>query len=361
MKFKQFLNEEPLNPEHQKEYKALGKQVNYRDRYNDMFGEKNDRIYIKIPGSVNVEPSEDLEEELEEEAEKILTTLNRKYDDFDFDFELDKKNKRFIFRGEGYSHVTDKPLKDKVITMTFDDIIKKEIKGKRQTLFLNMLKYSAKEGKHNDLSIVISRNPCDIAGMSTNRGWKSCMNLYTGMYNRYVKQDIIHGSLVVYLIDSDDKEIVRPLGRRLIKPVSKGTGKDKDIALRLTDPDYGTNFPQSAINAVKKWLDEKQKGKTGRYNVNKKLYDDEGEETFWISKTVKFKVGDKVRLNEYGKTQYQNLDIINSIGTLIKIDRKYLGVKYEGFKSGNDIHGMLKGKESSSGIWLENKFVEKVK
>ena len=52
-----------------------------------------------------------------------------------------------------------------------------------------------------DKLIVISRHPYDVAGMSTDRGWKSCMNLVDGINRHYVLRDVKQGSLVAYLIN----------------------------------------------------------------------------------------------------------------------------------------------------------------
>jgi len=71
----------------------------------------------------------------------------------------------------------------------------------------------------NSFKVVISRHPYDIAGMSTDRSWRSCMDLgfdpieyYTdnefpedgGSNSEYVSEDIKAGTIVAYLISSDD-------------------------------------------------------------------------------------------------------------------------------------------------------------
>ena len=80
--------------------------------------------------------------------------------------------------------------------------------------------------------VVISRLAEDIAGMSTDRRWTSCMHLpgYTtskgeltkgGAYYDILEDDIRLGTLVAYLIDKEDydkKEIDNPWARIAIKP-----------------------------------------------------------------------------------------------------------------------------------------------
>jgi hypothetical protein len=65
-------------------------------------------------------------------------------------------------------------------------------------------------------SIVISRHPYDVAGMSTDRGWNSCMNLDCD--SKQFKEDIQGGMLVAYLIRSDDLDIKNPVARVAIRP-----------------------------------------------------------------------------------------------------------------------------------------------
>jgi hypothetical protein len=106
--------------------------------------------------------------------------------------------------------------------------------------------------KTKEQIVVISRHPYDIAGMSTDRGWTSCMNLVTkpGYINNshFIPLDIKEGTLVAYLINTDDKNINSPSARMLIKPfvnVEDGTNEPKDsedpeVAFGIEDVIYGT-------------------------------------------------------------------------------------------------------------------------
>lgn len=78
--------------------------------------------------------------------------------------------------------------------------------------------YRAASTQSNELEVVISRDPVDIAGMSTDRGWTSCMNLDGGENNRYVPTEIRNGAIIAYLIRKTDKNIDKPLARILLKP-----------------------------------------------------------------------------------------------------------------------------------------------
>lgn len=75
-------------------------------------------------------------------------------------------------------------------------------------------------------TVCLSMHPYDVAGMSTGRGWTSCMDLVDGINNKYVKEDIKHHTLVAYLIDSSDKDLKRPLSRVLLKRFYATNKKD---------------------------------------------------------------------------------------------------------------------------------------
>lgn len=72
----------------------------------------------------------------------------------------------------------------------------------------------------NELLIVISRHTYDIAGQSTNRRWTTCHDLddkgWNGKYLYQMRQDMIRGSIVSYVIEKNDKNINNPLSRILI-------------------------------------------------------------------------------------------------------------------------------------------------
>lgn len=69
--------------------------------------------------------------------------------------------------------------------------------------------------------VVISRHPHDVAGMSTDRGWTSCMNIRDGFNRRYVLNDVKAGTLIAYLVKKDDTNIKKPSARVLIKPFTE--------------------------------------------------------------------------------------------------------------------------------------------
>jgi len=125
--------------------------------------------------------------------------------------------------------------------------------------------------KDTDLMIVISRAPYDLGGMSTDRGWTSCMNLEGGEYKKYLNQDIKQGTLIAYLTSSDDKNLNRPKGRILIKPFINA--KDpKDIVYIPEKRVYGT-IPKSFKDFIEN-LFEGLYPETGHFTIAKNLYVD---------------------------------------------------------------------------------------
>ena len=107
--------------------------------------------------------------------------------------------------------------------------------------------------KQNDLEIVISQDPMDIATMSTGRDWTSCMRV-GGAHWDDVFCLIEHGSLVAYLIRKNDKNIEEPIGRVLIRRFSNEEGLSLAIA---EDTSYG-NAPGSFNTFIDEWLESKQ-------------------------------------------------------------------------------------------------------
>lgn len=104
------------------------------------------------------------------------------------------------------------------------------------------------DGKN--MMIVLSNHSYDIAGMSTNRKWTSCMNILDGPKRDFVLEDIKWGTVVAYLIDKDDKNINNPLGRILIKPYISDTGEI------VYYPEPTVYSPYVGLDSVREFLAE---------------------------------------------------------------------------------------------------------
>ena len=158
---------------------------------------------------------------------------------------------------------------------------------KRHDLLDRWQKERAQEGGEANPLVVISRHPYDIAGMSTDRDWTSCMNVYHGKFKNHVTNDCFI-SLIAYLIKPNDKNIQKPIARLLIKPY---IGKRHEIlyAPSLTVYNSPKRFKQAFINTVEAWLNDRQKKHpAGKYVKSPVVYADdlEKDEIFHISDNI---------------------------------------------------------------------------
>jgi hypothetical protein len=126
--------------------------------------------------------------------------------------------------------------------------------------------------KQQNLAVAISRDPVDIGGMSTDRGWTSCMDLRGGVNKKYVPTEIKNGAIIAYLINDDDRDINRPKARILLKPYYQ----DNHMIL-VPDQVYGT-APTTFPELVKKFATWANSGSPeGDYRLSKGSYEDDTE------------------------------------------------------------------------------------
>ena len=143
------------------------------------------------------------------------------------------------------------------------------------------------------LGVVISRHPHDVAGMSTDKGWRSCMKMGktgnkkdddAGLYSHYLKHDVKQGTHVAYLVHEHDKEAKQPLARIALKPFE--SEDKKDTILRPENKTYGTS-DNAFGHTVKKWAETNFPAKEGNiYRKNTKLYDDDNKGTVASTNTL---------------------------------------------------------------------------
>lgn len=177
--------------------------------------------------------------------------------------------------------------------------------------------------KSNKYKVVISRHPYDIAGMSTDRHWHSCMNLgYKGIHysngnpgvnKQYVQNDISEGSIIAYLISPTDVHengkpaIKRPLSRILMKPhINEKDSKDYAYSMGRT---YGAGNPKFS-EFIKKWLIENinnnTKGKD--YYMPSSLYPDGDSSPNFKAIEIQSKIANRVFFDKLDSTdlKYHN-------------------------------------------------------
>ena len=129
---------------------------------------------------------------------------------------------------------------------------------------------SAKIGKHKDKYLIVySSHPYDIAGMSTDRGWESCMNVYTGSNRSYVIHDIEKGSIIAYLIRETDLNVKKPVARMLIpvyirEDFDERNKDDYFVYIANQGKSYGT-APQDFYSTVNEMLERVQGKRVGTF------------------------------------------------------------------------------------------------
>ena len=211
--------------------------------------------------------------------------------------------------------------------IVFDENKKQQIKiGKVLQKFdrndlLNLFNTDTnREATRSQHIVVISRHPYDIAGMSTDRGWTSCMNLNTGQYRKYVPIDIKEGTIVAYVIKREDKNITNPVGRILIKPFIDSLGSNK-VYLVPESYCYGTGV-DGFSDAVEKWANEVNRSHDlddiAIFKWNPKFYDDSSISSKEIV-TGKMPEGEKEQIELIMAKPWLIKDIENPSETLQKI------------------------------------------
>lgn len=122
------------------------------------------------------------------------------------------------FRSKYVFKKSDK-LKQKPVKLM--NVIQKELKNNPEKLQELKKKFdqrlSTSRTENITCMICITHNPYDIAGMSTDRNWTSCMNLNGGTYKQTALKQVQYGGMCAYLIKEDDKEIKQPIARIAIK------------------------------------------------------------------------------------------------------------------------------------------------
>jgi len=177
--------------------------------------------------------------------------------------------------------------------------------------FVNDPNRAASKAGRSGLSITYSRHPHDVAGMSTNQGWASCMSMGSkgqigrgdpdyddydnkdhysdnggaGSYSHYLKPDTMEGTHVAYLHHAGDTEASRPLARIALKP-HEPNDSTKSTILRPENRMYGT-ADDAFGDAVKKWSEKNfPADKDTVYTKNQNLYNDDNRQYIGSPETL---------------------------------------------------------------------------
>ena len=120
---------------------------------------------------------------------------------------------------QGYAYKKEDKLKNKPVKLI--KVLNKNLKNDINKF--NELKKDFDErlgtSRKENLKCIlcITYEPYDVAGMSTDRNWTSCMNLSTGMFSDTPLKQVQYGGMCAYLIKDNDKNIEEPIARIAIK------------------------------------------------------------------------------------------------------------------------------------------------
>lgn len=228
--------------------------------------DENGRTYIEFKAS-RLEPDEDVEDFL----------LNHNYIIVDYMKGLVKDiNGRVLKIGKALNKIEKELIETKRKELDisyseeeikhFEDNIKKEINEIR-TIFEQS---PVRSGSKQNLNIVFSQNPHDVAKMSTDRHWESCMTLGTGGEYKNVFCEVAGGGFIAYLIKENDKDIKAPTARIHIRRFDNADGNSIALAEETV---YGNDVP-GFLEAVKIWVDNKNKVSPGLYEMKGGEYSD---------------------------------------------------------------------------------------
>ena len=233
------------------------------------------------------------------------TTYNR------VDYELERANFNINkdFYKNGYAE--DRSGRQIRIGKVLNMIIKKEESEERKEHLKNLLqqynqdpvRLQGQMTKKKKI-IVMSTANYDIAGMTQGRSWEkdSCMRLDSayGQGGTYVHCDILFGTIVVYLINEDDKNIENPLGRTLVKPYINVSGPKRDVYYATDPKEYGgqTGF-NSLINDM---FIDLQEGKIGKFKIHPRL-SAQGMDTINLKKQMKI-IDQEIAIGLIQKSDY---------------------------------------------------------
>ena len=127
-----------------------------------------------------------------------------------------------------------------------------------------------------DVKLVVTRSKEGVAGMSTGKGWQSCMNLDNGCNRHYVPHDVEQGTLTAYLVKKEDTNFDSPVGRVNLKQFKNDDGHR---IWRPEDQVYGA-MPKAALHAIKNWSETQYPHKEDSiYAKHASLYNDDGNST----------------------------------------------------------------------------------
>lgn len=296
-----------------------------KSKYNGISSKRGDRIYIDFEVSND---DIDVESDIKKEVETTLSNNNYSIVNYKKGLALKNDSNQQIGIGKVLNKLGNKDLLNKFSSDTVRSL-------------------SKQTGNY----IVFSKHPYDIAGMSTDRGWTSCMNLIDGENCDYVPYDVEGGALIAYLIKKDDLNINNPLARLLLKPYFNQKDQ-KNIIFVPSNNVYGTapsNFKQKIEEISNSCQNIK---KVNNYEKTYSSYNDynEGDVINFNTKEDIWAITPKDRIDNSFELTDNLFEITAGDGLIYLINNKGELLYNEGFKFIDDfVNGFAR-------IRLNNKF-----
>lgn len=257
--------------EYEKKFSSRAKSAFYQseDHFSKWFPEHLRRIYIPLNQSLtrSFTQFQNSKDYYSPEDQEVIEGLK------DLGFEVLDYREGYVRRGQGKEKIGG--VLSRLIA-TAENSEKKSLYNRWLRRFSTSPARNAKN-LTNDMWIIISRNPHDIARMSYDTSWESCMELTDGMYKHVPFCVIKSGGMVAYLLNKSEQEvkklvisewepIEKPLARVSIKAAKKVNDPSVVIAI-LEENVYGVNV-KGFWETVKNWLDKHQSDiGSGRYKV----------------------------------------------------------------------------------------------
>ncbi|MCP4649555.1 MAG: hypothetical protein GY853_05685 [PVC group bacterium] len=271
---------------------AAGIYEGYRDKieelskknpypFREWFG-KDGRAYIEFQPSVSG---------VDENVKKLLEEYG--YTITDYNTGLASKDGRILRIGKILAKIRKEKikeldLKNQLNEMENYDEALKEINRYMDRIEIEFQASKYRVSKGQEHLIVFSQDPHDVAKMSTERGWSSCMELEKGKCYEDVYCEVEGGGFVAYLITKQDRNIENPLARIHIKRFDN----DKGVSIAVPDKSvYGNSLP-GFYEAVEKWINQKQQRiEYGEYGREGGVHSDTLKKTHIIAPTNKEEIG----------------------------------------------------------------------
>ncbi len=188
--------------------------------------------------------------------------------------------------------------------------------------------------KASNLKVVITRNPIDVAGQSTGRGFVSCKEMagpYSpgGSAQKFVENDVKKsGTHVAYLVHHDDDNIENPIARIALDPYVSSSGNHTVLRpprkSKSSDEikQYGSGNEDFA-NTVKKWAETSTPTNPNEpfYQIHPDAYDDTNQNK-GVKSTIFNKDLDEAGIHHIIKTQ--SPDIINGVMQSPKVNQSHV-------------------------------------